>query len=67
MTALRDESRALSAVLRQADPGDFGRPTNCPPWTLNELVVHIAMSIHLGDDDELPAATPHSSVMAAAD
>jgi len=65
LTALRDESGALSAVLRRADPGDFGRPTNCPPWNLNELVVHIAMSIHVGDDDELPAATPHSGVMAA--
>ena len=66
VTALHDESRALSAVLRQADAGDFGRPTNCPPWNLDELVIHIAMSIHLGDDDELPAATPHSGVMTAA-
>jgi uncharacterized protein (TIGR03083 family) len=64
--ALHDESRALSAVLRRADPGDFGRPTNCPPWNLNELVIHIAMSIHLGGDDELPAARPHSDVMTAA-
>src|SRR5215204_3634107 len=67
LTALHDESRALSAVLRQVDPGDFVRPTNCPPWNLNELVVHIAMSIHLGDDDDLPAAAPLSEVMTAAD
>jgi len=67
LTALRDESRALSAVLWQVDPEDFGRPTNCPPWNLNELVVHIAMSIHLGDDDDLPAAAPLSEVMTAAD
>ena len=67
LTALHDESRALSAVLRQVDPGDFVRPTNCPPWNLNELVVHIAMSIHLGDDDELAAATPLSGVMTTAD
>jgi uncharacterized protein (TIGR03083 family) len=67
LTALRDESRALSAVLRRADPQDFHRPTNCPPWNLDELVVHIAMSIHLGDDDELPAATPGSGALAAAD
>jgi uncharacterized protein (TIGR03083 family) len=67
LTALNDESRALSAVLRQVDPGDFGRPTNCPPWNLNELVVHIAMSIHLGDDDEVPAATSLSASMTAAD
>lgn len=65
VTALHEESRALSAVLWQADPGDFGRPTNCPPWDLNELVIHIAMSIHVGDD-ELPAATSQSGVMTAA-
>lgn len=66
LTALHDESRALSAVLRQVDPADFGRPTNCPPWNLDELVVHIATSIHLSDD-ELPAATPLSGGMTAAD
>jgi uncharacterized protein (TIGR03083 family) len=65
VTALHDESRALSAVLQQLDPGDFGRPTNCPPWNLDELVIHIAMSIHVGDD-ELPAASPQSGVMTAA-
>jgi len=67
LTALREESRALSAVLRQADPGEFTRPTNCPPWNLNELVVHIAMSIHLGDRDELAAARPGSTVLTTAD
>jgi|SRR5829696_1162729 len=66
LKALHDESRILSAVLWQAGPEDFNRPTNCPPWNLGELVVHIAMSIHLGDDD-LPAATPGSGVMSAAD
>jgi hypothetical protein len=67
LVALGEESRALSDVLRQVDPEDFGRSTNCPPWNLDELVVHIAMSIHLGEDDELPAATPLSGVMTAAD
>jgi hypothetical protein len=67
LTALHHESRALSAVLRQVHPGDFDRRTNCPPWNLNELVVHIAMSIHFADDDELPAATPQSGVITAAD
>ena len=67
LAALGEESRALSDVLRQVDPEDFGRSTNCPPWNLDELVVHIAMSIHLGDDDEVPAASPLSGVMTAAD
>jgi uncharacterized protein (TIGR03083 family) len=67
LTALEDESRTLSAVLRQASPEDFNRLTNCPPWNLGELVVHIAMSIHLGADDDLPAATPGLGVLSAAD
>lgn len=50
----------------RASPEDFNRMTNCPPWNLGELVVHIAMSIHLGDD-EVPAATPDSGVLSAAD
>jgi uncharacterized protein (TIGR03083 family) len=67
LTALRDESCALSTVLRQVDPADFGRPTNCPPWNLDELVVHIAMSIHLGDDEFPATAPPRSGVLTAAD
>ena len=67
LTALDVESRALSAVLRQTDPKEFGRPTNCPPWNLAELVVHIAMSIHLGGADEFPAAAADTGVLTAAD
>ena len=67
LTALDVESRALSAVLRQTDPKEFGRPTNCPPWNLAELVVHIAMNIHLGGDDEFPAAAADTGVLTAAD
>jgi len=66
LTALDEESRSLSAVLRQLGPEDFRRLTNCPPWDLGELVVHIGMSIHLGDDDR-PAAAPGSGVRSAAD
>jgi uncharacterized protein (TIGR03083 family) len=66
LAALDDETRALSAVLGRLDPADFGRPTNCPPWNLDQLVVHIAMSIHVRDD-ELPAAAPGSVLATAAD
>ena len=45
------ECSTLVAVVRAVTLGDFSRPTNCPPWTLHELVVHIADSI------ETPAAT----------
>ena len=45
LTALAEESLALSAVLLDAEV--FERPTNCPPWDLKELVVHTAASIGL--------------------
>jgi uncharacterized protein (TIGR03083 family) len=66
LTALADESRTLSALLRRLSAADFERLTNCPPWNLNELVVHIAASIRL-DDDALLAAPPGSVLMTAAD
>ncbi len=45
LTAAFDrECNALLDVLRAIDDSDFGRVTNCPPWTLRELVVHIAYS-----------------------
>jgi uncharacterized protein (TIGR03083 family) len=57
LTALVDENGALSTVLRQLRSEEFDQPTNCPPWSLAELVVHIAMSIRF-DDADLPAAAP---------
>ena len=66
LTALSDESRALSAVLREVGPDDFGRATNCPPWTLDELVVHIAMSIHLDEDPPVAPAPPTATATATA-
>jgi uncharacterized protein (TIGR03083 family) len=66
LTALLGESRALSAVLRSLTPDDLARPTNCPPWDLQELVVHIADSIAVGDSP-LPAAEPSAEVHDAAD
>jgi uncharacterized protein (TIGR03083 family) len=45
LAALRQEILALSAVLYELDPGQFSRPTNCPPWNLRELIVHMAASV----------------------
>jgi uncharacterized protein (TIGR03083 family) len=65
LTALTQERRALSAVLEQLGAEDFERATNCPPWDLAELVVHIAMSIRVGD--EPPIAAPGGALSTAAD
>jgi uncharacterized protein (TIGR03083 family) len=66
LAALTEESRALSAVLRQLGPPEFDRATNCPPWSLAELVVHIGMSIST-DGDDPPAAAPDAVPLTAAD
>ncbi|MFF0245466.1 maleylpyruvate isomerase N-terminal domain-containing protein [Streptosporangium sandarakinum] len=66
LIALAEESRALSAALRELEPQDLRLPTNCPPWDLQELVVHIAASISLGDAG-FPDAVPHAPLVSAAD
>lgn len=47
---IRDlDRRAVLAgveVVRQATPGDLGRPTPCPAWTLGELLAHMAVQHH---------------------
>jgi uncharacterized protein (TIGR03083 family) len=66
LTALLGESRALYAVLHSLTPEDLARPTNCPPWDLQELVVHIAASIRVGDTP-FPAADARAEAHDAAD
>ncbi|GIJ80242.1 TIGR03083 family protein [Micromonospora phaseoli] len=39
--AFRDECAQLSEVLRTLDPVDLDRPTDCPPWTVTELLAHV--------------------------
>jgi len=65
LVALRQETDALSAVLRALDPAQFDRPTNCPPWDLRELVVHTAASV--GFRNPFPSADPQSVPSSAAD
>ncbi|MFC0546549.1 maleylpyruvate isomerase family mycothiol-dependent enzyme [Kutzneria chonburiensis] len=45
--ALRAECGALVRVLRGLESSAFVVPTNCPPWDLGELVVHMADSVSL--------------------
>ncbi|MBN6057186.1 maleylpyruvate isomerase N-terminal domain-containing protein, partial [Nonomuraea sp. RK-328] len=66
LVALAEEGRALSAVLQELEPQDLQLPTNCPPWDLQELVVHIAASISLSDAG-FPDAAPQTPLVSAAD
>jgi uncharacterized protein (TIGR03083 family) len=49
LRAFDAECAALVNVLRSLEREDLDRPTNCPPWTLHELVVHITFSIGVPD------------------
>ena len=66
LSALRNECNALSVVLNEASSQDYRRTTNCPPWDLRELVVHIAASIQTGDA-AFHTAEPDMPVHSAAD
>jgi hypothetical protein len=55
LTALTQEAQALSVVLHGLEPEDLARATNCPPWDVQELIVHIAASIWIGDTPFPPA------------
>ncbi|MGW7414350.1 maleylpyruvate isomerase family mycothiol-dependent enzyme [Streptomyces sp. NPDC054863] len=65
LTAMVQESEVLLAKLSELGPEDWVRPTNCPPWNVQELVVHIGTSIGL--DGPLPPAGPGAELVGAAD
>ena len=48
--ALDTELVAVLSVLDSCDTTDFDRATNCPPWTLKDLVVHLAGTTRLPAD-----------------
>jgi uncharacterized protein (TIGR03083 family) len=37
----REEYRRLVAFLRELDPADWDRPTECDPWAVADLVAHL--------------------------
>lgn len=47
--ALAAEGRAMSAALRDVSDHELDGVSNCPPWTLAELVVHTADSVRFTD------------------
>jgi uncharacterized protein (TIGR03083 family) len=54
--AFEAEARALDSVLDQLAEADFARPTNCPPWSVKDIVVHIAQGLS-GRRGTAPATT----------
>lgn len=48
------EGKALAQALRDVPAADFDLITNCPPWTLAELVVHTAGSITMSEFADAP-------------
>jgi uncharacterized protein (TIGR03083 family) len=65
LEALSAECGALLQVVGVLSEADLLRPTNCPPWNLRELVVHIADSITVGRG--FPRAGEYGVVADAAD
>src|SRR5688500_6648530 len=50
IAAFDGEVAALLGALAELDDHDFARPTNCPPWDVRELIVHIAFSACVSAD-----------------
>ncbi|GAA4989686.1 maleylpyruvate isomerase N-terminal domain-containing protein [Actinopolymorpha pittospori] len=43
LLAFEDEARTFDAVLCDLTEDDFAKATNCPPWNVKELVVHVGV------------------------
>ncbi len=49
LDAFDDECGAFARALENLAPREFTRESNCPPWSLHELVVHTAWSLDAPD------------------
>lgn len=59
------ECAAFAQHIESFAPEDLDRLTNCPPWTLHELIVHVVFSITM--PDRLPHASQDLPAKTAAD
>lgn len=66
IAAFDAECRTLTDALTSLDESEFARSTNCPPWTLHELVAHICFSACTFRDD-FPTPAADSVLVTAAD
>ena len=66
IAAFDGEVTALLGAVDLLADHDFTRPTNCPPWDLRELIVHIAFSACVSADPR-SARPPGDVLVTAAD
>ena len=45
LEALREEVNTLASVMLTLTKSQFNAPTNCPPWTVEELLAHIGTGV----------------------
>ncbi|MDG4757228.1 maleylpyruvate isomerase N-terminal domain-containing protein [Micromonospora sp. WMMD710] len=63
--AFRAECVRLSEILSELDDVDLDRPTDCPPWTVRELIAHVRTGAGRLADMLAAPAPPHAEVDAA--
>lgn len=64
--AWHDSAEAVTTLLASLDESDWGKPTDCPGWTVKDIAAHLAHLEHeLATGETLPA-DPSMTVMISA-
>ncbi|WCN79693.1 maleylpyruvate isomerase N-terminal domain-containing protein [Micromonospora sp. LH3U1] len=63
--AFSAECAQLTEVLAELVDADLDRPTDCPPWTVRELIAHVRTGVGRLPDMLAAPAPPHAEVDAA--
>lgn len=63
--AFRAECARLTGVLHELDEADLDLPTDCPPWTVRELIAHVRTGAGRLADMLAAPAPPRAEVDAA--
>ncbi len=63
--AFRTECVRLTEILTELDTADLDRMTDCPPWTVRELIAHVRVGAGRLTDTLAAPAPPRAEVDAA--
>ncbi|GGO14358.1 maleylpyruvate isomerase N-terminal domain-containing protein [Micromonospora parathelypteridis] len=63
--AFSAECALLTEILAELVDADLDRPTDCPPWTVQELIAHVRTGVGRLADMLAAPAPPHAEVDAA--